>query len=97
MTERLGEYATLKAVGYDNAYLGGVVLLQALYLALAGFGPGLAVSAGLYALLGQFTGLPVFLTIWRVAFVLLLTVVMCAASGWVTVRKVQTADPATLF
>jgi putative ABC transport system permease protein len=97
VTERLGEYATLKAMGYTDRYLGGVVLLQALCLALAGFGPGLAVSAAVYAALGAVTGLPVFLTVGRAAFVLLLTAGMCAASGLVTVRKVQTADPAALF
>jgi putative ABC transport system permease protein len=97
VTERLGEYATLKAMGYGDRYLGAVVLFQALCLALAGFVPGCLASDGLYRLLSGVTGLPVFLNLWRGLFVLGLTIVMCAVSGWITVRKVQTADPASLF
>ena len=97
VSERLGEYATLKAMGYSDRYLGGVVLLQALCLALVGFMPGCLISLGLYAGLSSATGLPVFLTIWRGLFVLALTMLMCAVSGLITVRKVQTADPASLF
>lgn len=97
VTERLGEYATLKAMGYGNRFLGGVVLSQALCLALAGFVPGCLATFGLYHLLSGVTGLPVYLNIWRIMFVLGLTIVMCAVSGMITVRKVQTADPASLF
>jgi putative ABC transport system permease protein len=97
VTERIGEYATLKAMGYNDRYLGGVVLMQAFCLALAGFVPGSAVSLGLYRLLSELTGLPVFLNVWRIVFVLALTIVMCAISGMIAVRRVQTADPASLF
>jgi len=84
-------------MGYGDRYLGAVVLFQALCLALAGFVPGCLASDGLYRLLSGVTGLPVFLNLWRGLFVLGLTIVMCAVSGWITVRKVQTADPASLF
>jgi putative ABC transport system permease protein len=97
VTERLGEYATLKAMGYSNRFLGTVVLLQALCLALTGFVPGLLATLGLYHLLSNVTGLLVYLNIWRILFVLGLAIVMCAVSGMITVRKVQTADPASLF
>jgi putative ABC transport system permease protein len=97
VTERIGEYATLKAMGYGDRYLGTVVLLQAFCLALAGFVPGCLVSLGLYELLSEATGLPVFLNAWRSLFVMALTIAMCAASGMIAVRRVQTADPASLF
>jgi putative ABC transport system permease protein len=97
VTERLGEYATLKAMGYGDRYLASVVLVQALTLALTAFVPGCLASLGLYRLLAGITGLPVFLNVWRGLFVLALTMAMCAASGLITVRKVQTADPASLF
>ena len=54
-------------------------------------------SAGLYALLTELTGLPMRLTWDRAALVLIGTVVMCALSGLITLRKVVTADPAELF
>jgi putative ABC transport system permease protein len=97
VTERIGEYATLKAMGYGDRYLGGVVLLQAFCLALVGFVPGCLASLGLYHLLSQATGLPVFLNVGRGMFVLVLALVMCAVSGLIAVRRVKTADPASLF
>ena len=56
VTERLSEYATLKAIGYSDRYLGGVVFLQAFCLAAAGFVPGVLASLGLYAALAGVTG-----------------------------------------
>jgi len=97
VAERIGEYATLKAMGYSDRYLGAVVVMQATYLALVGFVPGCLVSWALYRMLSEMTGLPVFLNIWRIVFVLACTMVMCAISGLIAVRRVQTADPASLF
>jgi putative ABC transport system permease protein len=97
IADHLAEFATLKAIGYHNHYLTRLVLQQALFLSLFGFLPGLAVSALLYALLAGFTGLPMEVTLGRVGFILILTVVMCIISGSIAVRKVQTADPAEVF
>ena len=40
--DHLKEYATLKAMGYTNRYLSGVVLQEAAILAIAGFIPAIA-------------------------------------------------------
>jgi putative ABC transport system permease protein len=95
--DHLPEFATLKAIGYSNRYLTGVVLQEALLLALLGFVPGLLISALLYGLLENHTGLPLCLTLLRGGLVLVLTVSMCFVSGVIAVRKVQTADPAEVF
>src|SRR6516225_8308302 len=42
--DRLGEFATLKAMGYSNAWLFRRVVEQAIYLALFGYAVGVAVS-----------------------------------------------------
>jgi putative ABC transport system permease protein len=42
----LGEYATLKAMGYTNGYLSKVIIQQAALLAVLGYLPALAVSWG---------------------------------------------------
>jgi DevC protein len=97
VADHLPEFATLKAMGYGDLHLCGVVLQQALWLALCGFIPGVLVSLGLYSLLGEQTGLPMALTWDRAATVLAGTVVMCTLSGLITLRKVLTADPAELF
>src|SRR5438105_15919755 len=81
VADHLAEFATLKAMGYGGSYLAGVVLQQALLLALVGFVPGCLVSWLLYRVLEQATGLPLLLTIPRVGAVLGLTVLMCSLSG----------------
>ncbi|MGO9059432.1 MAG: ABC transporter permease [Candidatus Binataceae bacterium] len=44
----LSEFATLKAMGYTNTYLYGVVFRQALVLVFCGYVPGLLLSIELY-------------------------------------------------
>ncbi|QLE59224.1 FtsX-like permease family protein [Nostoc sp. TCL26-01] len=91
------EYATFKAIGYRHYYLLGVVLEEAVILALLGFVPGLAVSLGLYQLTRTATNLPMYMTLMRGVQVLLLTIFMCAISGAIATRKLQAADPADMF
>jgi putative ABC transport system permease protein len=97
VADHLPEFATLKAMGYSDRYLAGIVLKQALLLAVVGFIPGVVLSGLLYLILGQLTGLPLLLSPPRAGIVLLLTVLMCSASGVLTVRKLRSADPADLF
>lgn len=97
VADHLPEYATLKAVGYTNRYLSWVVLQESLILAAAGFVPGMAVTYGTYVVLSDLTGLPMLLTPGRFALILVLTVVMCAASGLLAVRNVKKVDPADVF
>jgi putative ABC transport system permease protein len=73
------------------------VLQQAAILAVLGFLPGLAVSWALYAQAAQATRLPLHLTTDRVIAVFLLTLVMCALSGLLALRKVRRLDPADVF
>lgn len=97
VADHLGEYATLRAIGYSNRYLSGVVLQEAAILAVAGFVPGMLVTAAAYAVLGAVTGLPIYLTPSRAGWIFVATVVMCVASGLLALRKAQTVDPANVF
>ncbi len=98
VSDHLPEYATLKAMGYSNAYLRGVVLQQGILLSLIGFVPGLIVSALTYAYLSARTGLPMDLWQWqRIGLVFVLTVGMCVVSGLIALRRVEQADPAEGF
>jgi putative ABC transport system permease protein len=94
---RLPEYATAKAIGYTNRFLAGVVLSQALLLALLGFFPGLAVALAFYKLTHDVASIPIGMTLDRALGVLGLTFVMCLCSGLLAVRRATTADPAELF
>lgn len=91
------EYATFKAMGYRNAYLLAVVFEEALILALLGFIPGLILPLGLYHLARNATNLPIYMTLLRALLVLVLTILMCALSGAIATRKLQSADPAEMF
>ena len=95
--DHMREFATLKAMGYPNRYFFGVVLQEALFLGGLGFLPGIAVSWLCYWWLARLTGLLLDLTPARAAFILLLTLAMCATSGALAVRKIFTVDPAELF
>lgn len=97
ISEHMPEFATLKAMGYRPSYFWSVILCQSLYLACLGFLPGVIVSAGLYWLLAEVSGLVMRMTIDRVGFVWLLTVIMCVVSGVLAIRKLFRADPASLF
>ncbi|WP_341531242.1 ABC transporter permease DevC [Nostoc sp. UHCC 0302] len=91
------EYATFKAMGYNNFYLLGVVFEEAVILAVLGFIPGAIVPLGLYHLTRNATNLPVYMTVARAITVLILTMIMCMISGAIATRKLQSADPADMF
>ncbi len=93
----MGEYATFKAMGYRNRYLLMVVFEEAVILAIIGFIPSIAISAGLYRLTRNATNLPLYMTLARGIFVLVLTMVMCTLSGAIATRRLQSADPADMF
>ena len=97
VNDHMAEYATFKAMGYRNIYLLGVVFEEAIILALIGFVPGVAISLGVYRLTSISTALSLVMPISRTIVVLLLTIIMCIASGAIATRKLQSADPADIF
>jgi putative ABC transport system permease protein len=97
VSDHLPEYATLKAMGYGDSYLIGVLMQEALILAILGFIPGFIASLGLYSLASSATLLPIVMTQERAITVLSLTIIMCGGSGLVAMRKLQTADPSDIF
>jgi putative ABC transport system permease protein len=97
VTDRLSEFATLKAIGYDDRYVNGIVIQEAVWLSLLGFAIGVLVGGPLYSILNDQTGLPLRLTVSRAGLVFVLTLVMCIVSAILAVRRVRTADPAEVF
>jgi putative ABC transport system permease protein len=97
VNDHLAEYATLKAIGYPNRYLYGVVLYQALLLAGLAYAPGLLIARFLYARAEAATLLPMDLSMEIGVGVFVLTLTMCCASGLMALRKLQGADPAEIF
>jgi putative ABC transport system permease protein len=97
VSEHLAEYATLKAIGYTNRFLFGVVIQEALILSILGFLPGVALSQVVFLIAYQATLLPLRLDPVRLGAVYVLTAGMCAFSGALAMRKVKSADPADIF
>ncbi len=97
VADHLSEYATLKAIGYTHKYLLGVILQEAIILALLGYMPGWAFTMFMYKTARDATLLPVFMSLERAITVLILTFIMCVVSGTIAVRKLKSADPADIF
>jgi putative ABC transport system permease protein len=97
VADHLSEYATFKAMGYDQSFFLGIVFEEAIILALFGFIPGFLVSLGLYAALVGVTGLPVEMEAGRAILVFLGTLAACSLSGAIATRRLASADPADLF
>jgi len=97
VSDHLPEYATLKAMGYTQKYLLLVVFQEALILAILGYIPGFGFAMFQYAMAKNATLLPIAMTARRAITVVILTIIMCCASGAIAVRKLQAADPADIF
>lgn len=97
VADHLREYATFKAIGYPQRFFLGIILEEALILAMLGFMPGIAISMLLYAAVSAATGLPLAMTVDRAVLVLVGTIVACVLSGAIATRRLARADPADLF
>jgi putative ABC transport system permease protein len=84
-------------MGYRSRFVSGIVMQEAVILALLGYLPGVGAAALLYGLAAGATRLPLHLTAERAAVVLVLTLVMCTFSGFLALRKVRRLDPAEVF
>ncbi len=93
----LSEYATLKAIGFDDSQVSWLVLRQAILLSVAGFLPGFGATLVFYDVLRKSEYVPVEMTWTRVFFVLGMSLAMAIASGLLAQRKVRFADPADLY
>lgn len=97
VSEHLSEYATLRAMGYPNRFISGIVIQQAFILGVLGYIPGLIAVYWLYAKAAAATNLPLYITQDRAITVLIMTLTMCAISALLALRKVRRLDPADVF
>jgi len=97
VSNRLSEYATLKALGFTDVYLAAIVLKQAVIFAVVSFIPGYFIALGIYYVGGSMTNLPIGMTVGRVTGVFILNLVLCCFSGLLALRILRRADPVDLF
>jgi putative ABC transport system permease protein len=97
LSDQLPQYATLKAIGFDDAYLIRSVVKQAVLYAFAAMIPAWLVSEILFRAIGRVTLLPLQLTFALLSLSAALTLAMCLLSGLAAMRRVLDADPAEVF
>ncbi|MCP9803041.1 FtsX-like permease family protein [Cyanobium sp. T1G-Tous] len=97
VTDHLKEYATLKAMGFSDAFLLLIVVQEAIILAVSAFIPATIASAGMYAFLTSASGIRIVMTADKTLLVGALTLGVCAASAAIAIRKLADADPASVF
>lgn len=97
VSEHLAEYGTLRALGFSNGFVSGIVLQQAAILSVLGYLPGLLLVHFLYGAAADATRMPLQITPDRALAVFGMTLAMCAASALLAIRKVRRLDPADVF
>jgi putative ABC transport system permease protein len=97
VSRQLPQFATLKAIGYDDSALAGTVAVMSLIIAVAGFAPALAAAVLLYGEIRQKTLLPVIMSASHVAEVLVASLMMAAVSALLALSGLRRADPADVF
>lgn len=97
VADHIREYATFKAIGYNDRFFLGVIFEEAITLAILGFIPGAIIASGIYIIMASATGLPISMEISRMFLVFIGTVMACMISGYIATRRLAAADPADLF
>ncbi len=97
ISNRMKEFATLKAMGYTELYIYGIGISQGIYFSLMGYFPSLVLSFLLYRVLRSLSGFPVYMDMNRALFVFALTLGMCVIAAALSLGKIKRADPADLF
>jgi len=97
ITNHRNEFATLKAMGYEQGYFIRVVFASAFFLAVLGFIPGYLLSLGLYNLAESQMYMPMPMLISKIITVFMFILSMCFMAGLLAIRKLKDANPADMF
>jgi putative ABC transport system permease protein len=97
VSNRLPEYATLKAMGFSDRYLALVVLQQGVIFSALSYIPAYVQALVIYRVSVGLTNLPVYMTTTRAVTVFFLSLVMSSLSGLLALRILRRADPVDLF
>ena len=94
--DHLNEFATLRALGSSAGYIHKVILTQAAFSAIIGYGLGMAISL-VITRFSEATALPMVMTPWLAFGLFAITAGMCAVSAVSAILKVTKIDPAMVF
>jgi putative ABC transport system permease protein len=97
VSDHIKEFGTLKAMGASDWVIYSVILEQALWMAVLGYVPGIAICLGLGAWTLAAQGIVILITPTIAIGVLGVTVLMCVSSALFAIQKVTHVDPAIVF
>ncbi len=97
VTDHLKEFGTLKAMGASDWVIYGIIIEQALWMAVLGYLPGMALCLGVASWASATQGILILITPISALGVLGLTVVMCVGAAFFAIQKVTKVDPAIVF
>jgi putative ABC transport system permease protein len=94
--DHLPEYATMRAIGANDSYLRGLIIKQALIVAVVGYAIGIAVA--MLAVQLSADGIAALLLPPPLVLALgVLTIAMCGLAGLVAIRRVISVNPTSIF
>lgn len=97
VSDHIREYGTLKAMGASDRMIYGVIIEQALWMAVLGYIPSILLCFGLGAWTFSTQGIMILITPAVSAGIFGITVVMCVGSALFAIQKVTHVDPAIVF
>ncbi|MBD2776656.1 FtsX-like permease family protein [Iningainema tapete] len=97
VSDHLKEFGTLKAMGASDWVMYGVIVEQALWMAVLGYIPGTLLCMGVAAWTLSTQGILILITPVTALTVFGITVVMCISSAIFAIQKVTRVDPAIVF
>jgi putative ABC transport system permease protein len=97
ISRQLPEFATLKAIGYTDSALAGIVIALSLLIVVVAFVPALSAALALYSVIRSETLLPVALSAGRLSAVFAITLLMATMSAFLSLGALRRADPADVF
>ena len=97
VSDHLKEFGTLKAMGASDWIIYGVIVEQALWMAVIGYIPSTILCLGIAAWTLASQGIMILITPTTAIAVFGVTVVMCVGSAIFAIQKVTRVDPAIVF
>lgn len=97
VSDHLREFGTLKAMGASDLTIYGVIVEQALWMAVLGYLPGIVLCFGVGAWTFATQGIVILITPLTAIAVFGITVAICIGSAVFAIQKVTRVDPAIVF
>ncbi|TVQ19739.1 MAG: FtsX-like permease family protein [Leptolyngbya sp. DLM2.Bin15] len=97
VSDHLREFGTLKAMGASDWVIYGIIIEQAMWMALLGYIPSMALCLGLGAWTFATQGIIILITPIMGVGIFGLTLAMCVGSALFAIQKVTRVDPAIVF